>query len=135
MGQALSRARRSHAGAVGAVGTALCVLLLAACGRDDEAKLRVAGGDETRGIALMAQYQCGACHAIPGVPAAGGDSGPSLDRFGRRSYIAGRLPNMPDRLVAWIIDPPALVPGTRMPAMGVSENDARHIAAALYTLR
>jgi cytochrome c2 len=42
---------------------------------------------------------------------------------------------MPDRLVAWIVDPPALVPGTRMPVMGVSENDARHIAAALYTLR
>lgn len=125
-------AQRGHAGAAGA---ALCLLLLAACGRDDEAAPRVAGGDAARGIALMAQYQCGACHSIPGVQAAGGDSGPSLDKFGRRSYIAGRLPNMPDRLVAWIVDPPALVPGTRMPVMGVSENDARHIAAALYALR
>lgn len=127
--------RRRHAGVPGAAGIALCLLLLAACGRDDEKAPPVAGGDAARGIALMAQYQCGACHAIPGVPAAGGDSGPSLDKFGRRSYIAGRLPNMPDRLVAWIVDPPALVPGTRMPVMGVSENDARHIAAALYTLR
>ncbi|WP_249222681.1 cytochrome c [Noviherbaspirillum sp. L7-7A] len=132
MEQGLSMARCGHAGALSA---ALCLLLLAACGRDDEAAPRVAGGDAARGIGLMAQYQCGACHAIPGVQAAGGDSGPSLDRFGRRSYIAGRLPNMPDRLVAWIVDPPALVPGTRMPVMGVSENDARHIAAALYTLR
>lgn len=125
-------ARRGHAGAVA---TALCVLLLAACGRDDQEAPPVAGGDAARGIALMAQYQCGACHAIPGVKAADGEGGPSLERFGRRSYIAGRLPNMPDRLVAWIIDPPALVPGTRMPVMGVSENDARHIAAALYTLQ
>ncbi|MFS0753530.1 cytochrome c [Noviherbaspirillum sp. 1P10PC] len=128
-------ARRGHAGAVRAVGTALCLLLLAACGRDEEKAPRVAGGDAVRGMALMAQYQCGACHAIPGVQAAGGEGGPSLENFGRRSYIAGRLPNMPDRLVAWIVDPPALVPGTRMPVMGVSENDARHIAAALYTLR
>ena len=128
-------ARRGHAGAIRAVGAALCLLLLAACGRDDEEAPRVAGGDAARGIALMAQYQCGACHAIPGVQAAGGEGGPSLESFGRRSYIAGRLPNMPDRLVAWIVDPPALVPGTRMPVMGVSENDARHIAAALYTLQ
>ena len=126
-------AQRGHA--AGVIAMALCVSMLAACGRDDTGAPRVAGGDAARGAALMAQYQCGACHAIPGVQAATGDGGPSLDRFGRRSYIAGRLPNVPDRLVAWIIDPPALVPGTRMPAMGVSENDARHIAAALYTLR
>lgn len=125
-------ARRRNAGAAL---MALCLLMLAACGRDDEKAPQVAGGDATRGIALMAQYQCGACHAIPGVQAAAGEVGPSLEKFGRRSYIAGHLPNMPDRLVAWIIDPPAMVPGTRMPAMGVSENDARHIAAALYTLR
>lgn len=123
--------RRSHAGALQVM---LCVLL-AACGRDEQQLLQVAGGDPARGIALMAQYQCGACHAIPEVRAAGGDSGPSLDKFGRRSYIAGRLPNMPDKLVAWIVDPPAMVPGTRMPAMGVSQDDARDIAAALYTLR
>jgi cytochrome c len=116
------------------MGITLCAML-SACGRDEEQPPRVAGGDAARGIALMAQYQCGACHAIPEVQAAGGDSGPPLDKFGRRSYIAGRLPNLPDRLVAWIVDPPAMVPGTRMPVMGVSEEDARHIAAALYTLR
>ena len=114
---------------------ASCALLLAGCGRDEERAPPVAGGDAVRGKALMAQYQCGACHAIPDVPGAGGDSGPSLDRFGRRSYIAGRLPNMPGPLVAWLVNPPAMVPGTRMPAMGVSETDARDIAAALYTLR
>jgi cytochrome c2 len=122
-------------GLAGAFRLALCALLLAGCGRDEERAPQVAGGDAVRGKALMAQYQCGACHAIPDVPGAGGDSGPSLDKFGRRSYIAGRLPNMPGPLVAWLVNPPAMVPGTRMPAMGVSETDARDIAAALYSLR
>ena len=66
------------------MGITLCAML-AACSRDEEQPLRVAGGDAARGIALMAQYQCGACHTIPEVPAAGGDSGPPLDKFGRRS--------------------------------------------------
>ena len=56
-----------------------------------------------------------------------------LADFWQRSYIAGRFPNLPEPLVAWIVNPPALVPGTRMPVMGVSEADARHMAAALYT--
>lgn len=113
---------------------ALCTVLflLAGCGRDEPQAPRVAGGDADRGRALMAQYQCGACHAIPEVAAARGTAGPSLADFWQRSYIAGRIPNLPDPLVAWIVNPPAMVPGTRMPAMGVSEADARHMAAALY---
>ena len=113
-----------------ALWTAAC--LLAGCARDEPLAPRVAGGNADRGRALMAQYQCGACHAIPEVAAARGTAGPSLAGFGQRSYIAGRLPNLPEPLVAWIVNPPAMVPGTRMPAMGVSEADARHMAAALY---
>ena len=109
---------------------ALC--LLAGCSRDAPQALRVDGGDPVRGKALMNQYQCGACHAIPDV-AARGTAGPPLADFWRRSYIAGQIPNLPESLVAWIVNPPALVPGTRMPVMGVSEADARHMAAALYT--
>ena len=116
---------------------AACALLLlgalAAC-TPDTTPLRVAGGNAERGKALVAQYQCGACHAIPGVPGARGMVGPTLDRFGRRSYIAGHIPNLPDKLVRWLVNPPAMVPGTPMPALGVSEDEARHMAAYLYTL-
>lgn len=58
----------------------------------------------------------------------------SLRAWGRRSYIAGRLPNRPDLLAQWIVDPQALVPGTPMPRMGVSLADAQHIAAYLLSL-
>lgn len=87
-----------------------------------------------RGRLLLAQYQCGSCHEIPDVPAARGAAGPPLAAFGRRSYIAGHLPNGPDLLARWIVSPAALVPGTTMPSMGVSETDARDIAAYLLAL-
>jgi cytochrome c2 len=87
------------------------------------------------GQQLLAQYQCGSCHTIPDVPAARGTVGPSLHAFGRRSYIAGQVPNRPDTLVRWIVKPQSLVPDTVMPAMGVSPEDARDIAAYLLTLR
>ena len=45
------------------------------------------------------------------------------------------LRNTPANLVRWIREPQAVVPGNAMPDMGVSEADARDIAAYLYTLR
>ena len=95
----------------------------------------VAGGDAKLGAKLIGQFQCGACHAIPDIPAAQGRTGPTLAAYGRRSYIAGSIPNYPDALARWIVNPPAMKPGTTMPAMGVSEPEARHMAAFLTTLR
>ena len=46
--------------------------------------------------------------------------------------IAGRLPNRPDVLSAYIRNAPALVPNSAMPAMPVSEAESRDIAAYLY---
>lgn len=88
-----------------------------------------------RGKALLAQYQCGACHTVPGVPAARGNLAQTLEAWGRRSYIAGRLPNRPEILARWIIDPQALVPGTAMPSMGVSPADAQAMADYLFSLQ
>ncbi|SDL94431.1 Cytochrome c [Oryzisolibacter propanilivorax] len=88
-----------------------------------------------RGRQLLAQYQCGSCHTIPGVPAARGEVAQTLRSWGRRNYIAGRLPNRGDLLARWIVDPPALVPGTAMPRMGVSPEQARAMAAYLLSLQ
>ena len=49
--------------------------------------------------------------------------------------IAGRLPNRPDVLAHFVRRAPELVPGTTMPAMPLSEKEARDVAAYLYTLR
>ena len=111
-----------------------CAALLAGCG-DDAYRAPFAGGDAKIGKQLVTQYQCGVCHRIPGIPGADGAVGPPLAQFGRLSYIAGGIPNEPPHLVAWLLDPPALKPGTPMPAMGLTAQEARHMAAFLYTLR
>lgn len=91
-------------------------------------------GEAERGLRLLSQYQCGSCHAIPEVPGAQGGIGGTLHAFGKRSYIGGQLPNSPVTLARWIADPAALIPGTAMPDMGASEEDARDMAAYLLTL-
>jgi len=95
----------------------------------------VAGGDARRGAALIAEFGCAACHTVPGVTGARGTVGPPLTRFAARGYIAGMLRNTPPNLVRWIRDPQGVVPGNAMPNMGVTEAEARDMAAYLYTLR
>lgn len=117
---------------------ALAALACAACDSGQSSSALPAGqsaGNITRGKNLLAQYQCGACHLIPDVPVARGIAGPPLGDFGRRSYIAGHIPNTAELLAQWIVNPRSLVPNTTMPSMGVSADDARDMAAYLHTLR
>jgi cytochrome c len=109
------------------------VVVLAACARDDELSLRVAGGDAERGRVVLDQYQCGVCHVIPGIPAAVSQVGPALDHYSQRPYLAGKFPNKPETLVNWILDAPSMAPQTAMPAIAMSQKDARDAAAYLYT--
>ena len=86
------------------------------------------------GKLLLRQFGCGSCHEIPGVAAARGKVGPPLAGVATRVYIAGVLPNTPENLVRWLRDPPAVSPQSAMPDLGVTERDARDIAAYLATL-
>ncbi|HYZ48734.1 MAG TPA: c-type cytochrome [Sphingomonas sp.] len=92
------------------------------------------GGDPVRGWKLVQSYGCGGCHTIPRVPQAAGQVGPPLTGVGARVYLAGRLENRPENLVAWIQHPRAVDPQTVMPELGVTEAQARDIAAYLYTI-
>ena len=97
---------------------------------------RPPGEDAARGRALIASgaYGCAACHTIPGIRAPRGIVGPDLTGFARRPFIAGQLPNTSEVLVAFLQDPPALVPKTGMPNLGLKVEDARRIAAYLNTM-
>jgi len=115
---------------------ATAALTTAACGRSDRALAAdLTGGDPGRAPDLIRYYGCGSCHEIPGVSGASGLVGPSLRRIAVRSYVAGVLPNTPDNLMRWIREPQQVDEHTMMPNMNVTEEDARHIAAYLYTLR
>jgi cytochrome c len=114
------------------------MFLLAACAANPFAfglASEVRGGDPARGPAAIERYGCIACHAIPGVPAGRGQVGPPLGGIAGRSIIAGHLTNTPENLVRWIRDPQGIEPGTVMPNMGVTDSDARDIAAYLYSLK
>jgi cytochrome c len=118
---------------------ALACLLSAGCDLSQPAShesKRVAGGDPARGLALMATgvYGCQACHAVPGLRTPKGVAGPPLAGTARRSFIAGQLPNKPGVMVAFLENPPALLPNTGMPNVGLTPEAARDIAAYLYTL-
>lgn len=85
-----------------------------------------------RGKAAIEKVGCAGCHAISGIDWPRGQVGPSLLGFADRGLIAGRLANRPDILAAYVRNAPSLVPGSAMPAMPVSEGEARDIAAFLY---
>ncbi|WP_426338080.1 c-type cytochrome [Pseudoduganella sp. S-14] len=117
------------------VAALLLPLALCACQPRKPSPPAGEGGDARRGKALLAQFQCGSCHHIPDVESARGKAAPSLAEFGLRSYIAGRWPNRQADLVRWISAPRSMDPATMMPDMGVSPEDARHMAAYLYSLQ
>jgi cytochrome c1 len=72
---------------------------------------------------------------IPGVKRADALVGPPLIHFGRRGYIAGKLPNGAANLERWVQDPQGVVPGNDMPDLGVTPQDAKDIAAYLLGIR
>lgn len=118
------------------VGWVLVVTLAVGCASAPLARPQQVGdGYPEFGRDLLADYGCVSCHRVPGVRAPG-DAwvGPPLDHWSRRSYIAGALVNSQDNLVRWIVDPQGVEPGTAMPDVGVTEEDARNIAAYLMTL-
>lgn len=77
---------------------------------------------------------CAACHAIGGTPAQG-RLGPPLTDLGRRTTIAGLLPNTPARLAGWLRNPDSVKPGALMPDLNLSEARIDSLVAFLAELR
>ena len=108
---------------------------LAACSNVRREAAQLTGGDPDRGVHLIGRYGCTACHTIPGIRGADAAVGPPLTRVASRMYLAGQIQNTPANMVRWIQHPREIEHGTAMPDMGVTDSDARDIAAYLYTLR
>ena len=93
------------------------------------------GGDLRRGKELIGRYGCAACHVIPGIDGSVGQKGPSLAGVAVRPTIAGGLENNPENLVRWIREPRKVDRYTEMTDQGITIEEARDIAAYLYTLK
>jgi cytochrome c len=119
-------------------GLALAALALvtSACTHGEaDAMALTHGGNAARGKELIRTYGCGSCHTIPRVPGAESTVGPSLQGEATRAYIAGVIPNQPENMIRWIMNPPGVDDKTAMPNLHVTATDARDIAAYIYTLQ
>ena len=76
------------------------------------------------GEGLYALKHCSTCHAIDGK---GGNIGCDLSRVAKRREK--------EWMARWLKDPQAVRPGTRMPDMGLSDEEALAIAEYLDTRR
>lgn len=91
-------------------------------------------GNAENGRALIIVKGCAGCHTVPGVEGATGVIGPRLNNVALRATLAGEsIPNSPETMVSWIMDPPSLKPGTQMPKLGLTEEEAKDITAYLYS--
>jgi mono/diheme cytochrome c family protein len=91
--------------------------------------------DAKRGRTAIDHYACVTCHRIPGVVGDNAPVGPPLEGIGARRYIAGVLPNTTENMARWLRNPHAIDRDSAMPDLGVTERDARDMAAYLDTLR
>ena len=91
-------------------------------------------GPAADGKAIFAQSACVGCHTIRGVSS--GALGPDLTTFGsRHTLAAGILPNTIENVAAWLKNPPALKPDAKMPALGLTDEQARAVATYLIGLK
>ncbi len=101
---------------------------------DSLSELERRGLEEFREIRDPASNSCIACHAVEGVSA--GVLGPNLTHVASRSTIAGgMLPNDSANLARWLRDPEAIKPGSKMPVIGLSDNEVAALVAYLRRLR
>jgi cytochrome c oxidase subunit 2 len=99
------------------------------------AKGGAAGSALSQGQHVFESTACINCHTVSGTPA-NGRFGPDLTHLMSRETIAsGAAPNTSEMLRLWIKNPDAIKPGSKMPAMGLSDQDVDAVTAYLETLR
>jgi cytochrome c2 len=100
--------------------------------RNHDIAVALTGGDPARAPALIRRYGCGGCHTISAIRGADGQVAAPLDHLRKRVYIAGVVQNTPANMVRWIVSPRTVSPRTAMPETGITEDEARHVAAFLF---
>jgi cytochrome c oxidase subunit II len=89
----------------------------------------------SEGQKIFERTACINCHAVAGT-AANGRFGPDLTHLMSRDTIAsGAASNTPANLRRWIQNPNTIKPGSKMPAMGLSDPDLDKVTQYLETLR
>jgi cytochrome c oxidase subunit 2 len=94
-----------------------------------------ASGAIPEGQKVFERTACINCHAVAGT-AANGRFGPDLTHLmSRETIAAGAAPNTPANLRRWIQNPNTIKPGSKMPAMGLSDPELDAVTQYLESLR
>lgn len=120
-------------GAVAIVSGSAAAIAYSSRSQYDRVARAITGGNPNRAPVVLRRYGCGGCHTIPGIPGADGQVGASLADIRKRVFVGGAATNSAENLVRWIILPQSFSPTSAMPATGISESEARDVAAYLYT--
>jgi cytochrome c2 len=94
----------------------------------------VTGGNPEHGKKAIGRHGCAACHTIDGISSEA-MVGPPLTRMAARSYVAGSRQNTAANLIQFIQHPHIVRKDTAMPELGLTDREARDIAAYLYTYK
>ena len=108
---------------------------ISTAGFKSKAGQRSVGDTVSEGQRIFERTACVNCHTVAGTPA-NGTFGPDLTHLmSRQTIAAGAATNTLGNLMAWIYDPAVIKPGCKMPAMGLSTQQAAAVAEYLETLR
>lgn len=98
-----------------------------------------ASADLEKGAKLFSERTCSTCHIVKGqfdTAIRAATSGPNLSHVGSRMNIAANtLVNSPENLAKWIAKPSAIKPGSKMPDLNLTPDEAKAIATYLYSLK
>jgi cytochrome c oxidase subunit 2 len=102
---------------------------------EEQSQPATASAAVSEGRRIFETTACINCHAVTGT-VADGRFGPDLTHLMSRETIAsGAAPNTPENLRLWIRNPDAIKPGSKMPAMALSDHELDAVTAYLATLR
>ncbi len=105
---------------------------------DEYLKSRVGAPGLMEGKALFHTKGCRGCHKIGGV---GGDDGPDLTRIGEKDPVLTNFTNVsgPHTFKNWhkehFENPAKIVPGSQMPALGLSDQEIDLLTFYMFSLR
>jgi cytochrome c oxidase subunit 2 len=90
---------------------------------------------EQLGAAIFQRSACVGCHTIRGTEARA-TIGPDLTHIGGRKTLAsGMMDNTPQNLKRWLQDPQGVKVGSKMPNLGVSDQNADLLVTYLRSLK
>ncbi|HEX6596605.1 MAG TPA: cytochrome c oxidase subunit II [Acidimicrobiales bacterium] len=90
--------------------------------------------EAAQGLALFTSKGCAGCHTVQGISQ--GSVGPNLTHLYSRETFAGSMFELNTaNLRRWLKDPPAEKPGSKMPNLGLTDDEIAQLIAYMETLR